>query len=92
MGRPKKKYKLSQQALVTLALGFQKAFVLDADFGDTLKQLEFICDDDELFIENYDVARMTLEEFENKYGEMEEENNRQMELPLLPKQDNEDLN
>jgi len=68
--------KLSEQAVVVFALGLQKVLALDTDYGEMLKKFEFSLDENnQLKIDNFELARITKEDFESKFGSYESEDN-----------------
>lgn len=77
--------KLSEQAVIVFALGLQKVLALDMDYGEMIKEFNFTVNKNkELEIENVDMVRITKEDFEEKFGSFdsddEDENGEQIEL------------
>jgi hypothetical protein len=62
--------KLSDQAVLTMALALQKSLVMDTDYGLLLKEFVFEPNKNgELSISNYETARLSKEEVEEKFPE-----------------------
>ena len=65
--------KLSDQAVLTMALALQKSLVLELDYGNLLKEFDFELNKlGELSISNFEVARLSKEEFEKSFENLED--------------------
>jgi hypothetical protein len=65
--------KLSDQAVLTMALALQKSLVLEIDYGNLLKEFDFELNKvGELSIANFEVARLSKEEFEKSFENLED--------------------